>query len=135
MASYWPTPAAIEGDPRVAGLMNNIPKIVLSKSLPEATWQNTTLIREDVDEVIPKLKDQPGKALALFGSPTLTVSLLEKGLVDELRVMVNPILLGGGISLFTGLRHRVPLRLARTTVFSSGNVLVTYEPHVSVAPT
>jgi dihydrofolate reductase len=133
MASYWPTPAAVEGDPLVAGLMNSIPKVVFSKSLAEATWQNSTLVRDDSDEAISKLKDQPGKALALFGSPTLTVSLLELGLVDEVRVMVNPILLGGGTSLFTGLHDRVRLRRARTTVFSSGNVLLTYEPQVGVA--
>jgi dihydrofolate reductase len=133
MASYWPTPAAVEGDPLVAGLMNSIPKVVFSKSLTEATWQNSTLVRDDAGEAIPKLKDQPGKALALFGSPTLTVSLLEQGLVEELRVMVNPILLGGGTSLFTGLHDRVRLRLARTTVFSSGNVLLTYEPQVGMA--
>ena len=128
MASYWPTPAALEFDPVIAERMNSIPKVVFSKSLTEATWQNSTLMSEDIAVAVPKLKEQPGKALALFGSPTLTVSLLEEGLVDELRVMVMPILLGAGKSLFTGLHDRVHLKLGQTLVFSSGNVLLTYQP-------
>jgi dihydrofolate reductase len=132
MASYWPTPEAVEGDPLVAERMNRIPKVVFSKSLTEATWQNTTLVGDEAAEAVAKLKEEAGKALALFGSPTLTVSLLEQGLVDELRIKVNPVLLGGGKSLFTGLHDRVQLKLTRTTVFSSGNVLLHYQP---VAPT
>jgi riboflavin biosynthesis pyrimidine reductase len=64
----------------------------------------------------------------VFGSPTLTASLIEQGLVDELRVMVQPILLGAGKSLFGALHHRVPVELERTTVFRSGNVLLHYRP-------
>ena len=77
---------------------------------------------------VPKLKEEEGGTLAIFGSPTLTVSLLDEGLVDELRVMVMPILLGAGKSLFTGLRDRVHLKLGPTIVFSSGNVLLTFQP-------
>jgi dihydrofolate reductase len=129
MASYWPTPAALEFDPVIAERMNNIHKVVFSKSLTEATWQNSTLTREDIGTAVPKLKEESGGgALAIFGSPTLTVSLLEAGLVDELRVMVMPILLGAGKSLFTGLRDRVHVKLGPTIVFSSGNVLLTYQP-------
>jgi dihydrofolate reductase len=128
MASYWPTPEAQEGDPAVAELMNSVPKIVFSASLGSADWQNTRLVSGDAAEAISDLKEQPGKYLALFGSPTLTVSLLEQGLVDELRVMVHPILLGAGKSLFAALKDRVPLTLQTTTTFSSGNVLLTYRP-------
>jgi dihydrofolate reductase len=128
MASYWPTPSALEFDPIIAERMNSIPKVVFSKSLTEATWQNSTLISEDVATAVPKLKEEDGGTLAVFGSPTLTVSMLEDGLVDELRVMVMPVLLGDGKSLFTGLRDRVHLKLGPTTVFSSGNVLLMYEP-------
>ena len=133
MASYWPTPVAVEFDPVIAERMNTIPKVVFSKSLAEATWQSSTLISEDIGTAVPKLKEEPGGTLAIFGSPTLTVSLLDAGLVDELRVMVMPILLGAGKSLFTGLGDRVHLRLGPTTVFRSGNVLLTYEP--TTAPT
>jgi dihydrofolate reductase len=129
MASYWPTPAALEGDPpAIADRMNGIRKVVFSSTLDAADWQNSTLVTGSAAEAIAELKQQPGKYLAIFGSPTLTASLIEQGLVDELRVMVHPILLGGGKSLFAGLHRRVPVELLRTTVFSSGNVLLHYRP-------
>lgn len=128
MASYWPTPEAYEESRATAEFMNDLPKLVGSTTLTGVSWSNTRLIEGGVFEEVSKLKRQPGKDLAIFGSPTLTVSLLERGLVDELRVMVQPILLGAGRSLFTGLPDRVPLRLLRTTTFSSGNVLLVYRP-------
>jgi dihydrofolate reductase len=128
MASYWPTPEAEQNDPAVARLMNDIAKVVFSASLDTADWKNTTLVREDAAETVAELKRQPGKYLAIFGSPKLTVSLLERGLVDELRVMVHPVLLGAGKSLFSTLEDRVSVTLTRTTTFSSGNVLLHYRP-------
>jgi dihydrofolate reductase len=128
MADYWPTPAAVEGDPAIAGVMNDTPKVVFSATLGSADWENSRLVSGNAADAISELKQQPGKLLAMFGSPTLTVSLLEEGLVDELRVMVHPILLGAGKSLFTGLKDRVPLTLQTTTTFSSGNVLLSYRP-------
>jgi dihydrofolate reductase len=129
MASFWPTPEAVTGDPIVAGLMNGIAKVVFSRSLPEATWQNTTLVRTDAVAAVADLKEQDGPGLlALFGSPTLTTSLIEAGLIDELRVMIHPILLGDGTSLFATLTRRQPVKLLRSQVFSSGNVLLTYQP-------
>jgi dihydrofolate reductase len=128
MASFWPTPAALEADPAVAERMNSIAKIVFSSKLDTADWQNTTLVDGNVAATVTELKQQPGKDLALFGSPGLTVSLLEEGLVDEVRVMVQPILLGAGRSLFKELTKRVPVQLTRTTTFSSGNVLLCYRP-------
>jgi dihydrofolate reductase len=128
MAAYWPTREAVEYDPLIARLMNDVPKIVYSSTLDEATWNNTTLVTEDAATSVAALKKQPGKDLALFGSPKLTVSLLEAGLVDELRVMVAPLLLGAGATLFRGLSGRVPLELTTTTTFSSGNVLLSYHP-------
>jgi dihydrofolate reductase len=128
MASYWPTPAAREELPVIADRMNTIPKFVFSTTLEKADWQNTTLVKGDAAATIAELKQEPGKYLAVFGSPQLTVSLLEQGLVDELRVMVHPILLGAGKSLFWTMKDRLRLELTRTTVFSSGNVLLTYRP-------
>jgi dihydrofolate reductase len=131
MASYWPTPEAVEDDPAITDRMNTIAKIVFSSTLDSADWQNTRLVNEGeagVAETITVLKRQAGGDLALFGSPTLTASLIEQGLVDELRVMVQPILLGAGKSLFAALSRRVPVELQRTTVFHSGNVLLTYRP-------
>jgi len=128
MASYWPTPEAKEDDPAITDRMNTIPKVVFSSTLDRAEWQNTELVTGDVAETIAALKQQPGKDLAFFGSPTLTASLIEQGLVDELRVMVHPILLGAGKSLFSTLSRRVPVELLRTTVFHSGNVMLVYRP-------
>jgi dihydrofolate reductase len=128
MANYWPSPDARREDPVTADAMNDAEKIVFSSSLSDADWAKTRLVTTDAAAAVRELKEQPGNDLALFGSATLTVSLLEQGLVDELRVMVNPILLGDGVSLFSALNGRVPLKLLRTTTFSSGNVLLTYQP-------
>lgn len=128
MAGYWPTEAAREGDPVVAELMNTIPKIVVSTTLESADWSNTSLVGANVADELSKLKRQPGKDLAIMGSPNLTVSLIGMGLVDELRVMVNPVVLGDGRSLFRSTDHRLPLKLLQTRTFSSGNVLLTYHP-------
>jgi dihydrofolate reductase len=128
MAGYWPTPAARQDDPRVAELMNTLPKIVVSTTLTSADWNNTRLVGGNVDEEITKLKQQPGKGLAIMGSPSLTVSLIEMGLVDELRVLVNPVILGGGRSLFRSTTERLRLELLQTRTFRSGNVLLTYRP-------
>jgi dihydrofolate reductase len=128
MADYWPSAEARRDDPATADAMNDAEKVVFSASLSEAEWANTRLVTTDAAATVRELKEQPGNDLALFGSATLTVSLLEHGLVDELRVMVNPILLGAGVSLFSTLSGRVPLKLLRTTTFSSGNVLLTYQP-------
>jgi dihydrofolate reductase len=128
MAAYWPT-AAEEGNfPQVAELMNSLPKVVFSSTLASADWNNTTLVNGDPAETIAKLKAQPGKDLAVFGSSQLTVSLLEQGLVDELRVMVHPTMIGAGLGLFAGMQTQVRLDLVRTTTFRSGNVLLCYRP-------
>ncbi|WP_308409391.1 dihydrofolate reductase family protein [Streptomyces pinistramenti] len=90
---------------------------------------NTPLARaDDLAGTVKAIKQRPGKEIGLSGSVTLTASLLELGLVDELRVLVNPITLGAGRSLFSTLNRRVPFELWRTTTFRSGNVLLTYRP-------
>jgi dihydrofolate reductase len=127
MARFWPTPEALATQPVTAERMNAIPKVVFSSTLKEATWQNSELVATDPVAKIEELAQRPGDGdLALFGSSSLTASLLQAGVVDELRVMVNPVLLGGGVSLFTGLTERVELRLARTITFRNGNVLLCF---------
>jgi dihydrofolate reductase len=128
MAGYWPTPAAREDDPRIAAKMNGMSKIVVSRTLDAAEWANTRLIKGDVAEELTKLKQQPGKDMAIFGSSELTVSLLQMGLVDELRILVNPVVLGDGKSLFRTARDRISLRLLKTRAFSSGSVMLYYAP-------
>ena len=128
MAQYWPSEEAIKTDPMVAGRMNSAPKYVVSRTLdePEPEWSNTRLLR-DVDE-LAALKRQPGKELLVLGSSVLTTSLMEHGLLDELRIIINPVLIGAGNSLSGIAGHRIPLRLLSSREFRSGNVLLTYEP-------
>jgi dihydrofolate reductase len=128
MASYWPTPAAQQDDPKVAGKMNGLPKIVVSRTLETADWANTRVINGDVAAELGKLKQQPGKDIAIMGSSNLTVSLLQLGLLDEVRLMVHPIVLGDGKSLFRTTKERIPLKLVKTRPFRSGSVMLTYEP-------
>ena len=129
MASYWPTNAAIADDPAIAGLMNSLPKIVFSRTLDNADWNNSTLIRENAADEIRKLKDQPGKDLAIFGSANLISSIME--LIDEHRVIVNPILLRTGNPLFKVGDELIKLRLLDVRKFNSGNVLLTYASNQS----
>jgi dihydrofolate reductase len=126
MASFWPTPMAEQSDPEVAARMNGYSKIVVSRTLDQAQWANTRVIK-DAGE-LAKLKNEPGKDIVIFGSFSLTVSLLKLGLVDEVRIMVNPIILGGGKSLFHTTDERIPLKLRTTRTFASGNVLLCYQP-------
>jgi len=121
MASFWP-----KSDSPTAQLMNSMPKIVASHHAFQPEWENTTVVSENVIGEIEKLKAQPGKDIAIFGSDILCVSLMEKGLIDEFRIMVNPVALGAGTSLFAGLSKRVNLKLIKTREFSSGNVLHYY---------
>ncbi len=103
MASYWPTPAAVANDPIVAEKMNSLPKTVFSKTLSRVDWQNTRLIKDNFVEETLKLKQQPGKDLIILGSSDLAVTFIQHGLIDEYRIMVNPVALGSGKSLFNGL--------------------------------
>ena len=128
MASYWPTQFAKENDPIVADKMNTVPKMVFSKTLDKAEWNNSRLVKEHVAEEISKLKQQQGRDLAIFGSSTLAVSLLQMGFIDELRVMVNPVVLGSGKSLFNGTHDKLNLKLLKMKTFRSGNVLLYYQP-------
>lgn len=128
MAGYWPTPAAMTDDPVIAAKMNGLSKIVFSRTLTKADWNNTRLVRENAVEEISKLKRQPGRDMAIFGSSDLAVSLMPAGLIDEYRIFVNPVVLGSGKPLLKGLNARLDLKLARTKVFESGLVLLCYMP-------
>ena len=127
MAAFWPTPAGEESDPEVAKAMNTTPKIVISRTLAQAGWAGTRIISHHAEEELAKLKQQPGKDIVIPGSSTLTAGLLQTGLLDELRIMVNPVILGQGRSLFAGA-GRTSLKLLKTRQFTSGNVLLYYQP-------
>ena len=127
MAAFWPTPAGEESDPHVAKAMNTIPKIVVSRTLPQATWAGTQIVSNHAEEELAKLKQQSGKDIVIQGSSTLTAGLLQTGLLDELRIVVNPVILGQGRSLFAGA-GQTSLKLLKTRQFTSGNVLFHYQP-------
>jgi dihydrofolate reductase len=127
MAAFWPTPAGEKSDPDVAKAMNTTPKIVISRTLAQATWAGTQVISTHPEQELAKLKQQPGKDIVIPGSSTLTASLLQTSLLDELRIMVNPVILGQGRSLFAGT-GRTNLKLLKTQQFTSGNVLLYYQP-------
>ncbi len=128
MANYWPTDMAMKDDPVIASKMNTIPKIAFSKTLERAEWNNTRLVKGNVAEEISKLKQQPGKDWFLFGSADLASNLTNLGLIDEYRVMVNPVVLGSGKPLFKGVKDKLDLKLVSTKAFRSGNVLLSYQP-------
>ena len=132
MASYWPTESAKTDDPIVARLMNDMPKVVFSKTLNKADWNNTRLVKGDPAEEVSKLKQQPGKDIAIFGSSNLATTLADaaqtsgSSLIDEYRVIVNPVFLGQGTPLLKGIRNKLDLKLLKARVFESGNVLLSY---------
>jgi dihydrofolate reductase len=128
MAAYWPTPAGEQDDPRVAARMNGLSKIVVSRTLDKPDWVNTRLITGDVADELTELKERPGKDIAILGSSDLTVNLIQMGLVDEVRIMVNPVVLGAGKSVFLTAGERITLKLLKSRPFNSGNVLLYYRP-------
>ena len=128
MASYWPTDAAIKDDPIVAEKMNSKAKIVFSKTLNQADWNNTRLVKGDIAAEVSKLKEQPGKDLAIFGSSDLGAALAQAGLIDEYRFMVNPVILGSGKTILHGLPSQLNLKLLMTRTLDNGNVMLYYAP-------
>jgi dihydrofolate reductase len=128
MFSYWTTPAAATDDPLVAAKMNTLAKIAFSKTLGKVEWHNTTLVREIIPEEIKALKEQPGKDMVIFGSGELVSSFARLELIDEYRLIVNPVVLGQGQPLFKDLAAKLDLKLLKTQTFRSGNVLLYYQP-------
>lgn len=128
MASFWPTPAALQSMPEVARQMNSLPKVVFSKTLDQATWNNTTLMKGDIAAETRKLKNTPGDAMVIMGSGTIVSQWSQERLIDEYQVVVNPLVLGNGRTMFEGVADRLQLRLIRTRTFGNGNILLCYEP-------
>jgi dihydrofolate reductase len=128
MATYWPTPEAIAADPAVAAPMNALEKVVVSRTLQEASWSNSRLAGDDVAGEIQRLKAAPGKDIIILASSDLATSLAVADVIDEYRIMVNPVLIGHGKPVFAGLARDVSLTLVDTRRFGNGNVLLTYAP-------
>ncbi len=128
MASYWPTPAAAAALPTVAKTMNETPKVVFSRTLDRADWENTTILKGDLTTEVRKLKEGPGEGIIIFGSGTLVAQLAEAGLIDEYQITVEPVALGQGRSMFEGMKEKLPLKLISAHSFKNGNVFLRYQP-------
>jgi dihydrofolate reductase len=105
--------------------------VVFSETLHEVRWNNAVLYNKDLKEVIQALRsseENTGKDILLFGSADLASSLIENGLIDEFRIIVNPLVLGSGIPFFKNSRQRLKMKLINSMVFNSGNVLLCYKP-------
>jgi dihydrofolate reductase len=130
MESYWPSivknPTGNKPTDEFAVLINNIPKIVFSRTLKKVDWENTTLKKDVIKEELSALRQQPGKDIVV-GSPGLIATLTQLGLIDEYQLGVQPIVLGSGLPLFKNLKDRVDLRLLKTKTFACGAVFLYYE--------
>ena len=122
-ADYWPSATDAE-----AGVMNKLPKVVFSKTLDKVEWNNSRLVKASLAEEVARLKQQPGKDLALFGSADLASSFMRLGLIDEYRILVNPVVLGAGNPMFKDVKGRPALKLLKTETLRSGVVILSYRP-------
>ncbi len=128
MASFWPKPAAAQMMHEVAKAMNEAPKLVFSRTLTSADWQNTT-VKSDLIHEVKKLKADGGTDIAILGSGSIVAQLIDVGLLDELQVMLVPISLGGGKRLFDRVRRRIGWKAIETRSFkATGNTFIRYQP-------
>lgn len=127
MAEFWPSEEGLKEEPDIAEQMNTTEKVVFSRTLDSVEWQNSRLVKTDAAQEVAKLKELPGSDIAIFGSSDLSVSLLKANLIDEFRIMIAPIFLGSGKTLFQGLDRDLTLTHEGTQVFDSGLVMQTYK--------
>ena len=126
---FWPT--ATTEEEIIADKMNEIPKIVFSRTLDKAPWgkwNTARLVRENIVEEISNMKKQPGKNMVIFGGANLAQTFMQHDLIDEYRLLVQPIVLGSGTPLFKSGSDRIHLNLLKTQKFNSGVVGLYYQP-------
>lgn len=128
MASYWPSALAAKNDPVVAERMNSMPKLVFSRTLDTAAWSNTTLVKGDIVDEIRQRKSAAGPDMAILGSGSIVSQLAQEGLIDEFQIVVNPVVLGAGRTMFESVTRKLSMMLKTTRVFANGNVVLCYEP-------
>lgn len=128
----WPAIGANPDSPKTmtdfASWIENVEKIVFSRSLEHAPWHNSRIVKDHIPEEMAKLKAQSGKNIVIMGSPSITRTFMSLGLLDELQLNVNPVVLGGGIRLFDGGEGGQGLTLVATRRFASGVVAIHYAP-------
>ena len=128
MAAYWPTPEGLRDDPVVADGMNRSEKIVFSHTLERADWHNTRLVQGELLTEVRRLKAGTGSDLTILGSGSIVAQLAAAELIDEYRLLLNPVALGRGRSLFEGIGRPLHFRLTGTRSFGNGNLLLCYQP-------
>lgn len=127
MIAYWP---ALNDE--FANVMNQTPKIVFSRTLENVSW-NSRLVKSNGVEEIQSLKNQDGKNMVLFAGANLAETFIKNQLIDEFRLIVNPILLGSGKPLFKNIHEIYNLKLKDTIPFSCGNIILIYEPTYTIS--
>jgi dihydrofolate reductase len=128
MAGYWPTPLASQNAPALAERLNGLPKVVFSRTLDKASWNNTKLLKGTLAPEVRKLKNERGPDMVIMGSGTIVAQLAQEGLIDEYQIVVSPVALGKGRTMFEGINEKLTLKLLRSRTFGNGNVLLSYEP-------
>jgi dihydrofolate reductase len=130
MASFWPTPIADKHDPIVAKQMNAMPKIVFSRTLEKVDWNNTQLVKGDLVTEARKLKNESGPDMCILGSGSIIAQLAAAGVIDEYQMVVDPVALGKGRTMFEGIQDKLDLKLTQSRVFRNGKIFVSYAPVV-----
>ncbi len=128
MASYWPTATPAANSQQVIDAMNNSQKVVFSRTLQKVEWKNSRLVRSDIAGEVSRLKQQPGKNIVIYGSGAIVSALTRARLIDEYRIFVCPVALGGGIPQFKGIKDRLRLSLKSAKSLGSGLVAMNYVP-------
>jgi len=103
-------------------------KFVFSTTLDRVSWNNTTLLRGDLTTEVRKLKREPGPNLVIMGSGSVVAQLADAGLIDEFQIVLNPVAVGNGRTLFEGVKRKLPMRLTHSRAFGNGNIVLFYQP-------
>jgi len=128
MAGFWPTEAALKSLPAVAEQMNRGSKVVFSRTMEKASWNNTSLIKGDLAAEVRKMKQEPGDPMVIMGSGSIISQLTDERLIDEYQIVMTPIALGKGRTMFEGIKEKLPLKLTKSRAFGNGSVVLWYEP-------
>ncbi|MEW6195558.1 MAG: dihydrofolate reductase family protein [Bacteroidota bacterium] len=127
MYGFWPTPMAAEMFPETAKGMNKSEKIVFSNTMKKAEWNYTKVIGGDIVEEMKRLKKSNGKDMTILGSGSIVTQFADAGLIDAFQIMIDPVAIGSGTTLFGGLKQKLDLKFTGTKTFKSGVVLLSYE--------
>lgn len=129
MAGYWPTPLALKNDPVIAQGMNRMPKVVFSRTMDKASWSNTRLVKGgDLAAEVRTMKQASGPGITILGSGSIVAQLAPTGLIDQYQIVVKPVVLGRGKTMFDGIKEKLALKLTASRAFGNGNVLLSYAP-------